>query len=968
MLPEKLTRVLASTGFLIDGSAAPRVKLGDEARQLRRRGAFAPDALWRSDSNLTVYFKFQGERPEDSLIASWRKEIWNEGIAPLLWLVTPDRIDLFNGFGRPQKDRDVEKYLLQTFQAVDASLRELNARAGRIAMESGQFWASMSKDLARTRVDHQLLEDLGRLESHLVDDDLEGLERAEAQALIGRTIFAQYLIDREIVSAKKLHSMTGYRRLAEVLRDRSATGVLFKWLRETFNGDMFPEASAVLPKATALKRIGSFLDGEDEKGQGNLFPYQFDVIPVELISSIYERFAHSAKTRAPQRPAAEMGVYYTRMPVVSLVLDEVMDEISGHESVLDLTCGSGVFLVEAFRRLVHSRKRDGEVDRKTIRSVLYDQIRGVDISQSAIRVAAFSLYLAALEFDPDPRPAEALKFEPLIGRTLLVGNAHSTSVSLPAGKPFDIIVGNPPWTFKGKKGTAERRRHLKSGVSQAPRGESLDFLRRALDFADGRTRFGMVLSGVPFFAASKTSRQAVQDLVARLMPVTLVNLAAFRSWLFPGAQMPAMVLLARHRPGTADRLTVVQVPWSDSAEKTRTFEISPDDVRYLRFQDWVDDPTRLKVTATARRRDMTLYNRMQESLRPLSARCGDEGVSRGLILGNRRGDTEELRKLVKAKLPFLTKERMARWRLPPKLPVFEEPGAERTRKLETWSAPLIVVKEILPDDGRPMAAASDQSLVYTDSFLGIQVSSMDLAWAITAILNSAFASWFFLVSGAELGVYKRRLLKDDVKRLPVPEFERLEGPEGARLRAMAIAPDIDLKQLDDAVFDLYGVNAWERVLVRDALSRTRWEWEEERDASAFPASQVTMEGYASRVLEVMNGVFSGRSARLMRAEILEPETPWPIRIAHFSLVERALGATVEVRRVGQDLDVTVADLSKAMKFPLGSALVGQRELRVHSNDDVLIIKPAASRFWMQGAALDDADALLADAMTGGTAA
>ena len=46
----------------------------------------------------------------------------------------------------------------------------------------------------------------------------------------------------------------------------------------------------------------------------------------------------------------ETDVFYTRLPLVSLVLDEITDGLTGEETVLDLTCGSGVFLVEAFAK------------------------------------------------------------------------------------------------------------------------------------------------------------------------------------------------------------------------------------------------------------------------------------------------------------------------------------------------------------------------------------------------------------------------------------------------------------------------------------------------------------------------------------------------------------------------------------------------------------------------------------------
>ena len=59
---------------------------------------------------------------------------------------------------------------------------------------------------------------------------------------------------------------------------------------------------------------------------------------------------------------------------------------------------------------------------------------GVDDSEAAVRIAAFSLYLAALDLDPDPRPPEALRFEPLRGRTLLSAMRGRLTTRPPGGK------------------------------------------------------------------------------------------------------------------------------------------------------------------------------------------------------------------------------------------------------------------------------------------------------------------------------------------------------------------------------------------------------------------------------------------------------------------------------------------------------------------------------------------------------
>ena len=533
MIAEPLQRTLEATGYLLEGrQAAPGVSLAGDPTQPRVR-SLSPDAWWRAGwssgsngsagaSNLTVLFKYT-DRP-DVGVADWQRDVWNLGFAPLLWVVSPDRTEVYNGFGTPQPQDKAHRNRLRTFGTTPEQLDDLNTYAGRLAMETGQFWQRSTRVDRKTGVDTRLLDHLGVLERDLVANRLDPLE---AQSLIGRTVFAKYLLDRDIVGPQELRDLCGYDDLPEVLGDRGpATQRLFDWLRGTFNGDMFP-ANLQAPPVGHLRRVADFLRGDDPAGQMSLFPYRFDVIPVELISSIYERFVHQSADNGQGTEASHStgrGVYYTPLTVVSMVLDEVLDGLTGDETVIDLTCGSGVFLVEALRRLVRLKAKGETPTREMVRHTLYEQVCGVDISDAAIRIAAFSLYLTALELDPDPKEPRSRAFEPLVGTTLLEGDAHAIEeteagrrvLTTEAGlRKFDVVVGNPPWGYRGGTATASRRERL-SGSSLSPRGESLDFVRRGAEFAHSRTRLGLIVSARPFFARSETGLQAAQETIQGL--------------------------------------------------------------------------------------------------------------------------------------------------------------------------------------------------------------------------------------------------------------------------------------------------------------------------------------------------------------------------------------------------------------------------------------------------------------------
>ena len=826
-----LRNVLEATGYLSNGVPAASTVTVAGVDSRTRLPSFEPDAWWRSnaDSNpwrgsadLKVYFKFV-EEPAAAPVAEWQKVIWNQGFCPLLWVVSPERIELYNGFGRPQRPDHTEENQLDTFSLEDEELAELDAFAGRLMMETGQFWLNAHKVNRKTSVDGQLLRDLSILEQNLVDGDLN---RDEAQGLIGRSIFTQYLVDRQIVDTGRLQSMCGYPDLLDVLTDRSATMQLFDWLRDTFNGDMFPPAAEAVPDTEHLMRVRDFLKGTDlETGQTSIFPYRFDIIPIELISAIYEQFVHSA-SRTSTNSAKHKGVYYTPLTAVSLVLDEIFEGLTGEEDILDLTCGSGAFLVEALRRLVYL-KSGGEIPtRQVIRNVLYDQIHGVDISCEAVRIAAFSLYLAALELDPHPHRVDGLRFKPLLGKTLLVEDAFEVDVG---PKKFDVIVGNPPWSYKGREGTAIRRARNSSSPLQ-PRGESLDFVRQATKFAHDRTRFGMILNAAPFFSRSATGAAAARSIIEDFAPVTLVNLSELSGWLFPNADMPAIALLAGHREQPSDRITLVQARWSPAGKSSHTIEIAPCDIATLPISSCKRNVGLFKAAFLGRRHDLLLLDELWEKLEPLGTRLHALGteLKDGLIFGNLARDATFLKGLSFARTA------VGHFTVPNDLPIFDQDRAQWPRKIETYSAPLLLVKEfILQRSPRPIVAVAERDTVFTDAYFGASFSDAqsEVAYLLAGILGSALASWYFLMTGSTFGLWMRQLTGADIAALPTPDLETAaESGAGGRVVQLVrafqreVSGSYDWESLDSAVFDLYRLDEEDRIVVRDGLLRASWQW------------------------------------------------------------------------------------------------------------------------------------------------
>ena len=122
-----------------------------------------------------------------------------------------------------------------------------------------------------------------------------------------------------------------------------------------------------------------------------------------------------------------------------------------------------------FRRIVRylTRKRGRRLSFQSLRKILREQIRGIDINPESIHVAAFSLYLAMLHYLEPPDILRQIKkgrrLPHLIAdknssdndtfNLLLASNAFAVNKNtLPesAEEQFtencaDVVVGNPPW-------------------------------------------------------------------------------------------------------------------------------------------------------------------------------------------------------------------------------------------------------------------------------------------------------------------------------------------------------------------------------------------------------------------------------------------------------------------------------------------------------------------------------------------
>lgn len=174
---------LEATGYFgPSGRAAPGLTQADDTNAGRLRAVFADDAVglnadavFTAQQTPTSIFKDSGgAAPSEGDIRRWHEAAWNLSVAPLLWVVTPTDVRLYDCYASPPEYDSCNDGAglapLDCF-ALDSGerLQALDAQCGRIATETGAFWASPigSRIDRRHRVDRELLGEINALEDSL---------------------------------------------------------------------------------------------------------------------------------------------------------------------------------------------------------------------------------------------------------------------------------------------------------------------------------------------------------------------------------------------------------------------------------------------------------------------------------------------------------------------------------------------------------------------------------------------------------------------------------------------------------------------------------------------------------------------------------------------------------------------------------------------------------------------------------
>lgn len=877
------------------------------------------------------------------------RRLWNLSRVPLLVIGSDEQVGVYSCFSRPSGANDASNAEMLTADSranIPAVLEEFS----RFHVETGRVASTFARYFRRTdRVDRHLLANLRSIRSALKAN------RHDAQAvdtLIGRCMFIRYFEDRGILSPDHMEELTGHRDLIQLLRaGPEATYTLFSSLGDRFDGDLFSDVVDSRSRLDAgdLAALSEFLGATDmASGQRAFWPYDFSIIPPELISSIYEQLLEETQKQD--------AAYYTPRHVVDLILDEVLPWAgTGTPKILDPACGSGIFLAEAFRRLVFRNSSQPRTF-KSLSELLKQSVFGVDQSAAAITVAAFGLYLAMLEEIDPPTVWRDARLPKLVDENLLVSDFFEDRVF--AGKSFEIIVGNPPWTRRFTK--AATKFVNENDYPIANNQLATAFLWKSAAMLTEGGSIGMLLPAKQLL--HNKSDPAVnfrRKLIESLEIETVIDLSILRKQLFTASGPPAALIARRPKGGDArgKRDITHVVPRNTPLQRAIDgFVVSQEDVHAFSKSAAAAYRDIWKIYLWGADEDLSLITRLRATYPTVDEIAQKRGWihRQGFQVGHGGHDSTHL-----LGMRLIESNAIHPFRVVETAPRVVEHTSMRRLALGAYEAPHVLIRRTFVQH-RPAAVFLDEDAAFPSGVVGVAgpAEDGDLLKLLTAYVNSSLGAYFQFMTSSSWGVERDALEVNEYMDLPFAE-----AGDRARQSVLKVMNNVTSApkdgrywqtELDQAVFAAYRLTDDEINVVHDRLTMGLDQFT--RGPSSIAFSPVESEEAARYEAQLASRL--GELLPTLKIETYLDATSPTYAVATTILADS--DQSQQPVRSGHDvIDLLLRQSELTPQTWPSYATIIQPSVVVLDGRAVHLLKPNESRYWTVRAATSDAARLLA---------
>lgn len=973
---------------------ARAAKLGAGAVFFRREFDENTKNLIKSEPVLYIFEKenfVNGQEHKDL-----HAKIWSASEIEVYFIVSETDIHIFNA-RKPANEKDNLDVNYLCLNDTATALEEFNDfRFSTFLFQSGTFWEqeTLQNNLDITKSPYAiLLSELGKVRTKLQEKYSDINKRQALDKLLLLTILVKFLEDKKDPTGQfalqekyKEHQVKSFE---EILRKNNNGEFCIKFLQDLtndYNGkifDILKVAQKDLEKGAFdnekfiqgidLQIFADFIKADidiDTKQLKFWKQYAFDYLPVELLSAIYENFLGKE---------ANKGVVYTPPFLVNFLVDEVMPLSKASEyfkdkqfKVLDPACGSGVFLVAAYKRMlqwwfINEYYRTGKIpekfEPKICKNILENNIFGVDIQKIATQITIFSLTIAYLDKLEPKTFWDKIRFQDLTNNItdkdfFVWGNSQTE-------QNFDLVIGNPPFN-EGETGENQSSVKVVKNSSQQDKKDIEQFIGKfkhknipkskfALQFFEGAMLLAkktclIIRANILLYSQDKKSKKYRQATFTDFTIKSIFDFTHLRDELFRGrANTPVLAIIADSTPSKGQNIEHIIIKRLISSEKKLKFEIDHYDRHFIR-QDWACNENLSFIWKTNLLGGGRLFHliyrlSLLETLEDFIKERKKTGwcYNLGYIINHKN----------KPRIPadFITNHNTVK---PDSLnengnyDIIEEPSPlfVETRTRELYANPHIIFKLVVEKNKLPMAFTDDY-LCFNSSFVGLsaplenreEVYEVYNRLHVNTQTSNLYRAYILATIPKAIVYHQTSIIKDDIDNLPYPQ------------KTEYLIPSFSEEILINDLLDYYR-HLGDSIKAKQTGGKL-----------LALANETILKDFGKAFCDSLNPIYAKNNKA------------WHIgkwhKVGNFIVYAFGYGANTveEIDFVGNWLsknnEVLNEDLLKKLVIDKQQSVNFIRKVvllykHIGKYDCVIFIKPITSKYWLQSIALRDADAIYMD--------
>ena len=943
----------------------------EKAQKFEATAVFFRNEINRPKAQIYIYDYTHLESSENRL-SEIQKMVWSNGAVPIVCVFYKTEIKILDCTQHIKDDN--KPVYLATLEKL-ATAHDLYNQNFALKIKTGTFWEEqdVKKKFKFNASSYDILIRWIREIARKIGCSNSNADEQIIKKIIIQAIMIKYLEERKdsdgnsSFNQKYFQKYGNCKEFVDVLY-RGNFVALLEDLQYDLNGNLFdwnPKEKELIPSldlsglVDALKAYKTPEDSHNEILELIRY-YEFSYIPVELISRIYEEFLAGGDDAlfSQKEKKQNDGIFYTPSHLAQLLVDEIMPlyqyeniNIKGFK-ILDPACGSGIFLVLAFKRLVQWWRLQNDLkkpDIQTLKDIL-DCVYGIDKEYQATKLAAFSLCLALCDELSPKQIINELKFSDLTDNQILHSDFFIEHLlSKPSDDDnlkkqqsnfqklkdikFSRIIGNPP--FDRGALNLYKRRWEKEGV-EIPQGQiALKFLSESLAFLKPNGLLCLIIksSSLLYNSSSTEYKERLFGNYNILQILDFTPLGRNNS-LWDGADVAsAAVFLRNEKPDFRKNILHLIFRRTKAVKERLVFEVDEYDFHFVKRSEAINNPYVWKINLLGGGRVASLISK-SKALSTFQSHLNSqdcvsmEGYRTGLK-GNKRPDYMYRLKSLPTSALKSNKIDFEQLETIPK-----DVSFVKVPEQFFFECPNALLYENLGLDKLPVFLNTTRSFSFKANIISVKSSSDNVEVLKSIVsnfeINSDFYLFFIFCTSSQVLInLNSALLKKDYMTLPYVKNRN----DFLNTIDINIIKDVNTSYQE---FLRHG----ERSKILNKIENSKF--------------KSTIKFYGLQFCNLLNEIQDNQNKSFRVDEVCKLYGD-----SYICIVFKYEKSTSHKKIVWQEDDGK--GITTLLNFEISSRLNSKRILRYyHSDNTIVLVKPNQKRYWLSHIAYRDADKTIFD--------